>query len=204
MKKLVQKSLGVMLILLFVCSSFFGCKNEDVTNYCGIFEEPHENENEIYLDNPTELKFFYLTAKRKIGKELLYLKVSDDADEGLHVVDDYLNYSFFYEKEENSKLVNSYIVSRTSIYDVALGNSTDGDAPYFSFSVDFGSRGCRRIKRNMKIVFEDAPPNDFGWTRVAYVYNGNKIAGEARFSFSLDISDSDLEEFLKKHLVVLR
>ena len=204
MKRLMQKSVGVLLILLLTCYSLLGCDNQDVSDYSSIFDEPRGNVNEIYLENPTELKMLYLYAKRKIGKEFLYLKVSNNDDKGIHIVDDYLNYSFFYEKEEKTKLVNSYIVSRTSIYDFALGNSTEGDGPYFSFSVDFGSRGGRRVTKNMKFVFEDAPPNDSGWTRVAYVYNGNKIVGEARFSFSLDISDSALEEFLKKHLVVLR
>ncbi len=155
-----------------------------------------------------DLTFFCEENKEKIGKSFLCLKAVSNSEDGIYVVNEWMEltkYYFIYDDENEESFVNPYIRADFQIYSSELGTDTDiaMDVPLHSFTIEFISNGCNSYSNDLRFEFMDCSESDSTWERIVYIYDENELAGEAYLSFSLDISNDWLIDYLKDYLFVL-
>lgn len=190
MKKLVQKSLGVVLILLFVFSSLTGCKNNskanEEMNYDGIVDPSRGTYRKFQTSD--ELREYLEDNKSKLNKTFLCFDATSNAEKGLYVWEDMTfqyNYLFDYAKETDKEFVNPVVVVSAHIYSSELGSATDASGmDGFASSIVFSMKFYEfdgDIKNN-KYVFQKNDDPKSAMDYVINIYSGLKCVGKIYYT----------------------
>lgn len=190
MKRLMQKSVGVLLILILVCASFFGCKDKltskDEADYDGIVDPSLGTYKKFKTSD--ELRLFVEENKNKLNKSFLCFDATSNAERGLYVWEDITfqyNYIFDYDEENDKEFVNPVVVINAHLYSSELGSATDvigmdGFASSIVFLMKFYVFDGD-IQNNKYVLQKNNNP-DSAMDYVITIYSGLKCVGKIYYS----------------------
>ena len=186
-----KKKFYIIITILFGCLCLLGCDNPSNDNL-NDSNPKYKYTFEQYVD----LTKFYSQNQEKLTKN--YLSISKEFSEKIVTGINSGFSAYFYYNLENENYKDTYFSLHCMIYDESLGASkSDG---YGAVPVTFE---FEEELENLTYEFEDYKSDELMFNHKIKIYNSDKLVVEAYCYEELELSNQQIEEYLKINLSLL-
>lgn len=193
-----KKKFYIIVAILFGCLCLLGCDtpsndnlNDSNPKYKYTFEQ-YDDLTKFYSQNQEKLTKNYLSISKEFSEKMM-----TGINSGFS--------AYFYYNLENENYKDTYFSLHCMIYDESLGASeSDGyGAVPVTFVFEFKFFEFEEELENLTYKFEDYKSDELMFNHKIKIYNSDKLVVEAYCYEELELSNQQIEEYLKINLSLL-